>query len=388
MGDQPSSNPDARFVVALSSLPHIGPARLQALLGSGSPADAWQALVAGRPPGAALPARVVDAVTAAARTTDVDALWTAHVDAGWQILTPEDSGWPAQFVDDPEPPGVLFVDGHVGALSGPKVAIVGTRRCTRYGRDIATELGAGLTSLGLGVVSGLALGIDAAAHAGALGHLPTTDAGSPVAVVAGDLGRNVPRANSGLRCAIAQRGAVVSETTMGAPMARWRFPARNRLVAALTIAVVVVESALDGGSMYTVDEALARGRVVFAVPGSVRSPVSIGTNRLLSDGALVCTSVDDLVTQLGMSLADQTATGVEAASGSSRPMSNLGVEPTGPDRSADALLLWDKLDAEPMVVDDLIAEVGLSVGRALGALDELLRSGWAVRDGATVQRRR
>lgn len=378
MDEQSPRHPDARFVVALSSLPHIGPARLQALLGAGMPDDVWKALVAGRPPAAVLPARVVDEVTAAARATDVDALWATHLEAGWQILTPDDPRWPAQFLDDPEPPGVLFVDGRVGCLAGPKVAIVGTRRCTRYGRDIAAELGAGLTSLGLGVVSGLALGIDAAAHAGALGQPAATDAGSPVAVVAGDLGRSVPRANSGLRCALAQRGAVVSETTIGAPMARWRFPARNRLVAALTVAVVVVESGLDGGSMYTVDEALARGRPVFAVPGSVRSPASVGTNRLLSDGALVCTSVDDLVTQLGMALTSHSASGV----------STVGDEPTGPDHSADAMLLWDALEAEPMVVDDLIADVGLSVGRALGALDELLRSGWAIRNGATVQRRR
>ena len=178
----------------------------------------------------------------------------------------------------------------------PRVAIVGTRRCTRYGFDLARELGADLAAAGVQVVSGLALGIDGAAHRGAL---DAAGGAPPIGVVASGLDVVYPRAPPAAVGGGRHRGSLLSECPLGTAPEAWRFPARNRIIAALADAVVVVESAGAGGSMYTVEEALARDRPVLAVPGSVRSAASAGTNRLLAEGAGVARDADDVLAAIG-----------------------------------------------------------------------------------------
>ncbi len=295
--------PPAAWVAALAGLPGMGPARLAAVLGRWPPEEAWQRVAGGRAHrDRAIAARVripelqASRWRTAAAGTDVAAAWEAHRAAGIAVRTAGDEGFPVVLAADPEPPAVLFSRGDLGALELPRVAIVGTRRCTWAGRSVAAELGAGLATAGVCVVSGLALGIDGAAHRGAL----SARMAPPVAVVGTGLDVVYPRRNAELWEAVATAGAVLSEYPLGTRPEPWRFPARNRLVAALADIVVVVESHARGGSMHTVTAALERDVTVMAVPGPVRAPAAAGTNALLVAGAAPVRDTVDVLVALGL----------------------------------------------------------------------------------------
>lgn len=247
-------------LVALLSLRDLGPFRLRSLLDAfGEPEQAWEAVARGRV--GDTPLRVAadkrtDLLTgwrSGAAEVDVASILPAHRAAGIEILDPTHPDWPETFVIDPEPPPVLFARGDPALLSSTSVAIVGTRRCTAAGTATARELGEGLSASGIGVVSGLALGIDGAAHRGAL-----RGGGPVVGVVATGLDVVYPRRHRDLWSEVAVDGVLVSEAPLGTKAERWRFPARNRLIAALSRFVVVVESKRTGGSMLTVDSAVER----------------------------------------------------------------------------------------------------------------------------------
>lgn len=293
--------PDEAWLLGLASLPRMGPISLRRLLDRWPPDRAWQAIVDASTPQSPVYAVAdrsdrVEAWHDAARAIDVAARWRAHVEARVGVVTPASPAYPVALRDDLEPPAVLLSLGDLAAVHPLAVAVVGTRRCTRYGIDIAYELGATLAEAGVTVVSGLAAGIDAAAHSGALeaGGVP------PVAVVAGALNRPYPHQNASLWRAVAQRGAILSEAPFGTPAKRWRFPARNRIIAGLGLITVVIESHAKGGSLYTATEAARRDRPVFAVPGPIRSPASEGTNRLLADGHHVLCEPSDILVAAGL----------------------------------------------------------------------------------------
>jgi DNA processing protein len=191
---------------------------------------------------------------------------------------------------------VLFTLGDPSAIGPVRAAIVGTRRCTRYGVDLAYELGALLATNGVTVVSGLAKGIDAAAHTGAL----DASGAAPVAVVGSGLDCPYPAQNRALWGRVANAGLVCGEAPIGASPERWRFPARNRIIAGLAQIVIVVESHVSGGSLYTAAQAIERGRPVLAVPGPIRSRASLGCNRLLADGCHPLCEPSDALIALGM----------------------------------------------------------------------------------------
>lgn len=312
----PVPDDDRAALVALLSLPGIGPARLDAIVAhAGSPTGAWEAVRRGRLDGVDLrctakrPA-LVDGWRARAGAIDPDHLLRAHHEAGVRVLLPTDADWPAGLVDDPEPPAALFAQGDLALLAQRGVAVVGARRCTAAGAHIARQLGAGLADAGVVVVSGLALGIDGAAHRGAL------DAGGlPAGVVGSGLDVVYPPRHRALWAQVADAGVLVSEAPLGGRPERWRFPARNRLIAALSLAVVVVESRVHGGSMSTVAEAQARQVEVLAVPGSVLAEQSSGTNRLLTEGAGVVRDVDDVLAAIGASLPVRTRNGGSSPGG-------------------------------------------------------------------------
>jgi DNA processing protein len=295
--------PPAAWVAALAGLPGMGPARLTAILHRWPPEEAWQAVADGRAhhdPVVAVTVRIPELQASrwrtAAQQTHVAGAWAAHEAAGVAVVTPGDPGFPAVLAGDPEPPAVLFSRGTIHALHRPRVAIVGTRRCTWAGRSIAAELAAGLATAGVCVLSGLALGIDGAAHRGAL----AARAADPVAVVGTGLDVVYPRRNADLWEAVARTGAILSEYPLGTRPEPWRFPARNRIVAALADVVVVVESHARGGSLHTVTAALERDVAVMAVPGPVRGPASAGTNALLVAGATPVRDADDVLIALGL----------------------------------------------------------------------------------------
>jgi DNA processing protein len=206
--------------------------------------------------------------------------------------------YPPRLLQLSDAPRVLFLSGQVadrlpGLARGPAVALVGTRHPSPYGLEMARSLGRGLARAGVVVVSGLALGIDAAAHVGCL-----DGGGSAVAVLGGGPDVPYPRTNRALHSQITREGLVVSELPPGRRPFRWSFPARNRIMAGLTEATVVVEAADASGSLITTDFATDLGRVVAAVPGEATSKRARGSNGLLRAGAAVITGVEDIVEEL------------------------------------------------------------------------------------------
>jgi DNA processing protein len=213
-------------------------------------------------------------------------------EAGVEPLCKHDTRYPRPLKDLPDPPATLFVAGamdrFLASLEEKPVAVVGARRASSYGLEVAGVLGRGLAAAGLTVVSGMALGVDSAAHAGALEARGTT-----VAVLGGGAERAYPASKRALHERIRASGAVISELPPGAVAQRWSFPARNRIIAALSVATVVVEAGERSGSLITASVAGDLGREVGAVPGRVTAPLAHGTNELLHDGANVVRGAQD-----------------------------------------------------------------------------------------------
>jgi DNA processing protein len=287
--------PYEAWLTALLSLPRMGPGRLSQLLEAEDAEAAWVRVRSGdRLQLDRVGRAVIEEWRATARSFDVAAMWHATRQLGVHVAELGAAGYPMRLLDDIEPPMLLFRRGRpIG--DHPTVAIVGTRKCTSYGQRVAFELGQSLADAGIAVVSGLALGIDAAAHRGAL----AANGAPPIGVVGSGLDVVYPKRNAQLWEEVAQHGTLVSESPPGTKPEPWRFPARNRIIAGLADAVVVVESHESGGSLLTVDEAQLRDVVVGAVPGPITSGSASGTNRLLADGAAPVLGVDDVFGLIG-----------------------------------------------------------------------------------------
>jgi DNA processing protein len=249
---------------------------------------------------------------------------------------------------------------------------VGTRSATRYGLGVASELGTALAEAGISVVSGLALGIDGAAHEGALGGADAERAvAPPVAVVAGSLSDPYPQRHARLWRRVAHAGAVISEAPIGAADLTWRFPQRNRIIAAVSEVVVVVECHTSGGSLHTVAAAVRRSIPVTAVPGSIRSPASAGTNGLLADGCAVIRDVTDVLVALGLRRV-----------GSVRPTEPQSLPLLDPTAAA----VLDALGWERCTVEVLLTRTGLAVDACAAALERLAQLGALVGSGGWWER--
>jgi DNA processing protein len=215
---------------------------------------------------------------------------------GYRWVARSDPAFPARLRSIHDPPPGLFIRGAapVTLLERPSVAVVGARACSHYGTSVATSLGRELAESGVVVVSGLARGVDAAAHRGAL------QTGTTVAVLGCGIDRDYPRTHASLAAEIVRDGLIVSEYAPGVEPAPWRFPARNRIVSGLTLATVVVEARERSGALITADLALDEGREVLAVPGEITSQLSRGTNHLLRLGAVPVTCAADVLRVLGV----------------------------------------------------------------------------------------
>jgi DNA processing protein len=369
----------------LASVPGIGPAGLRTLLADASPGQAWSELVSGGLRRSGRWSRCAEE----ARVVDVGSVWESHRRAGICVLVRGSAGYPKVLVDDPEAPAVLFALGDPAVLDGrPRVAIVGARSATRYGLGVAAQLGAELAGAGIVVVSGLALGIDGAAHEGALAAWRTSGAqdGSaegarplaapPVAVVAGSPSSPYPRQHAGLWRRVAEAGAVISEAPVGAADIGWRFPMRNRIIAAVSDVVVVVECHARGGSLHTVQQATRRGITVGAVPGSVRSPASAGTNNLLAEGCFVVRDATDVLAAVALATASASA-----------PLPYSGCRPAPGDEEGrrgpgfvdearhEATPVLGALGWERCALDELVVRSGLSLAEVSAALERLRAEG-------------
>ena len=218
-------------------------------------------------------------------------------DRGYRFLTRRSADYPELLAAIHDPPKRLYLrgDGSPRLLSCPAVTIVGTRSCSPYGAQVARRLGRELAAAGAVVVSGLARGIDAEAHRGAL-----EGEGATVAVLGCGIDRDYPRAHSALAQRIAASGLLVSEYEPGTEPAPWRFPARNRIIAGLAKVTIIVEARARSGALITADFALEEGREVFAVPGEITSALSRGTNELLRLGAAPLVEPEDVIDALGL----------------------------------------------------------------------------------------
>jgi DNA processing protein len=281
--------------------------------------------------------------------------------------------YPAALVAVEDAPPVLTVLGHAEMLVAPMVAVVGARNASANGRRLAQGLAAGLGEAGIVVVSGLARGIDAAAHIGGL------DKGS-VAVVAGGVDIVYPEENRGLHEALARDGAIVAELPCGTePLAR-HFPRRNRIISGMALGVVVVEAAAKSGSLITARFALEQGREVFAVPGSPLDPRSRGANDLLRNGATLTETAADILSQLGPLLQGQLPVPRPAPMQPRLPLASTApqalVAAAAPVSEDDALdLIVEKLGPTPVAVDELVRQCQLSAASVATLLLELELAG-------------
>ncbi|MDE0006993.1 MAG: DNA-protecting protein DprA [Gammaproteobacteria bacterium] len=279
--------------------------------------------------------------------------------ASQETLRPRD--YPALLKEIPDPPKRLWHVGDLAAAHAPAVAIVGSRRCSRYGRDMAFGLAEQVAGRGVTVVSGLAYGVDAAAHRGALAA-----GGRTVAVMAGGLDRIYPAAHASLaQQIVAARGALVTEYAPDVTPRKHHFPARNRLVSGLCLGVVVVEAASRSGSLITARMALEQNREVMAVPGMATSALSKGCHRLIRDGAALIETIEDIAGAIGLAWPEEAP---EAA-----------VEPDDPVLAA--------VGAETTSADAIVADTGLAVDVVLSRLVELEVAGFVTASGGGYSRR-
>ena len=281
--------------------------------------------------------------------------------AGVHALFCGDEDYPPHLAALPDAPDVLFVRGRLPAIPG--VAVVGARRSTSYGRRIAATYGSAIAAAGWPVISGLARGIDGAAHRGT-----TSDGGVGVAVLGSGIDVMYPREHDDLaRRLIECGGAVASESPPGTPPEGWRFPPRNRVISGLAGVVVVVEATVKGGALITAEAALRHGRQVFAVPGDVGRVTSDGCNLLIRDGAYPVLDEADLVESLELALGP-------------RPRAKEEVDRPSLDETEQRLV--DLIASGTDDSDRLIAEIGCGPGRVLTQLGSLELRGVIVQDGS------
>jgi DNA processing protein len=344
--------------MVLNDLPNIGPITLNRLLGEFG-GDPRGILTANR--------RRLEAVRGVGpETSDALANWRAHFDlareeerlaqAGATFITGRDEGYPRLLKEIHDPPIGFYRKGDY-RFGQPCIAVVGSRRATLYGQSVAKKLGAQLAQLGFCVVSGLARGIDTAAHEGAL-----SVGGRTAAVLGCGIDIVYPPENLDLYRRISETGAVVSEFPFGRKADKQTFPMRNRVVSGICEGVVVVESDVQGGAMITARFAGEQGRLIFAVPGRIDQPSSAGCHQLIRDGATLLTSVDDILNELNY--LDGLRPKAIATDGEASLLEQLLPELTAPERKVLAAFSGGGM----LGIDALVAATGLSSPEISAAL--------------------
>ena len=280
----------------LTLAPGLGPAKIRDLLSRyGLPEQVLSA--PRRELAVLLPSGVLDALASPELDAAVEHALTWSTARGCSIVTLGDAAYPNRLLEIPDPPALLYIRGRSECLNRPALAIVGSRNATVQGARNAENFARVFSESELTIVSGLALGIDAAAHRGAL-----DGPGSTVAVLGTGIDVVYPARHAALAEEIAAQGALVSEFPLGTQPAAGHFPRRNRLISGLALGCLVVEAALESGSLITARTALEQGREVFAIPGSIHSPLSKGCHALIKSGAKLVESADDVLSELAAQL--------------------------------------------------------------------------------------
>lgn len=342
--------PESHYLIGLNLIRELTPRRMAILLDRfTSPQAIWEAP---QKELAALPgfSKAAPKIASSRSEEAIDHELARSKELGIQILTILDPDYPSLLRQIEVPPAILYLKGNQTIDTMRTIAIVGTRRSSRYGRAVAERLASDLGDLSLVVVSGLALGIDSAAHRGALKAGAQT-----VAVLGSGFLHPYPASNRGLAERISDTGTLVSEYPLDTRPAKWSFPQRNRVLSGLSRGVIVVEAPQRSGALITARLALEQGREVFAVPGNVTSTASVGTNRLIKDGAKLVETVEDVLcefpdlSKLGKVTPAKTKATIAALSESQRRV-------------------YELIGLEPIHIDDIIAHGDLTPTEAAHTL--------------------
>ncbi len=350
---------DRRYWIGFNKVRGIGPAKVRALLDHfGDLEIAWSAprieLAA-----AGLDRRAIEALEAARAGIDLNRLAAEVEKAGLSCVCWADETYPRRLREIDNPPPLLFFRGALTEADDWAVAMVGTRRATAYGKEVARELAAALAAAGVTVVSGFARGVDAAAHVAAL------DAGGrTIAVLGSGLDKVYPAEHTVLAERVIDRGALVSDYPLGTPPDASNFPPRNRIISGLALGVIVVEAGEGSGALITTGFALEQGREVFAVPGNILQRNSRGPNKLIQQGAKVVLSVEDVLEELNLKMAAHHA--------EARAQLSLF---EGADEIECKLLAH--LSAEPLHADELSVLASLPIATVSSALAMMELKGMA-----------
>lgn len=354
-------------LLRLAIVPGMGPARIALLLARFGSVErvlgARAAQIAEVPGFGAEFARRVAAAGTAEGLERARAALDALGRAGARVVTQEDAAYPQAFRALADPPFVLYAMGDVQLMSEPAIGIVGTRNPTDYGRRVASRLAYELARAGYGIASGMAKGIDAVAQTAAL------DAGgATVGVLGHGIDRIYPPENQRLFFRVRERGLLISELPPGEEPLAGNFPRRNRLIAALSAGVLVVEMGEKSGARHTVEYALELGKEVFAIPGPIGAAESVGTNQLLKEGARLVTSAQDILEELhGVGVVPHALNGrAAAAAAESAPPVRRPAPP--PDLAPDEARVLGLLADDPRHVDDLATAAGMATNVTLAAL--------------------
>lgn len=348
-----------KYWVGFGQTPFIGPTRLRRLIERfGDVERAWNA--SQRELQEVLDERSIESLLRTRGKLSLDREMERVERAGITVVTIGDSTYPRLLSQIPSPPPVLYVRGMLLPEDALAIAIVGTRRSTSYGREVTGRIATGLAEAGVTVVSGLARGIDAAAH-----HAALKAGGRTIAVLGSGVDIIYPSEHRSLAEDIIENGALVSDYPPGRKPDAPNFPARNRIISGLSLAVVVVEAPNRSGALITVDFAADQGREVFVVPGSVLSENSAGCHRLLRDGARPVMSADDILEDLQIGQRKE----------------QVAVQQALPLTDAERRLL-NHINADPQHIDEIVAAANIAVSEGL-ALVSMLELKGIIRDAGT-----
>lgn len=338
---------EARWAFGL--LPQMGGVALRGILAAfGSAVQAWEAGPQALQAVPGISAGMAQAMRRFPRAQALQEDQARVAEAGVRVIVWGDADYPARLQEIASAPPVLYLRGTLEPGDNAAVSIVGARHATAYGEAVAGELAAELSRRGLTIVSGLARGIDAAAHRGAL-----EAGGRTLAVLGNGLDQVYPPEHRGLAAGVANQGALLSEFPLGTPPLRLHFPRRNRIISGLALGVIVVEAGVDSGALITAHHALEQGREVFAVPGRVHARYSEGSNRLIKAGAKLVETWEDVLSELVPQLRRQ---------GAGRPT------PPPPALTSAEEQVFNILAEGPLHIDALIVRAGLAGGRVASAL--------------------
>ena len=351
---------ELKYWVAFSGIPGVGRVRIAQLKEHfGSLRDAWKA-PEGKLKQAGLDSRSVDALVTIRPRISVDAEMEKLEHHKVNVLICEDPTYPSRLKEIYDYPPVLYVRGNLPAEDEPCLAVVGTRRPTVYGRQVTEEMVTDLARSSITIISGLARGIDSVAHRAAL------DAGGKtVAVFGSGLDIVYPGENAKLAQAIIEQGALVSEYPLGVKPKAENFPLRNRIMSGLSLGVLVVEAGERSGALITAQQAVEQNREVFAIPGSILSPASQGTNRLIQDGAKLVRNYADIIEELNLTIVVQQAE----------------IKEFSPANEVESAILR-QLSSEPNHIDEVCRRSGLTMSEVSSTLAMLELKGIARQVGS------